>query len=324
MSDPGNISNVFLDWSGTVVDDLPPVIDATNRVMEYYHKPAYSREKFCREFRLPFKEFYDQVLPGVAMDELDVLFKLYDSLLWIVMPLGKGFDTSTEQLARWLELSSEIDYAYLSLDEDGLDVAYELDVGGSSYEAFEQGFLAVLAGAVKVVEEFEVAAKTLKHQRKSRIEKNYDSSGLRFVEPAGLGVEFGFRAFVWNAEEKDDGFTFGSKRGEKKWASAFVELLEVEVESEDLQQLILSNYLDSQEAIDDLTVVSRGSREVQSFPAVWAQYSGLVKELEGYWYTTIVICRGNLVTFHAWSLKPEWELMDETTVEFLSNFKCRQ
>ena len=74
MSGSGNISNVFLDWSGTVVDDLPPVIDATNRVMEYYHKPAYSREKFCREFRLPFKEFYDRVLPGVAMDELDSLY----------------------------------------------------------------------------------------------------------------------------------------------------------------------------------------------------------------------------------------------------------
>jgi hypothetical protein len=149
---------------------------------------------------------------------------------------------------------------------------------------------------------------------------------LRYVEPAGLGLEFGFRAFVWNAEEDEDGggFRFESKRVEKKWASIFVELLEPEVESEDGLKLIMSYYLDSRESIDDLSIVSQGVREVQSFPAFWAQYSGLTKGLEGYWHTTIVNCRPNLVTFHTWSLKPEWELMDETTVEFLSNFKCRQ
>jgi len=71
MPEGSNISNIFLDWSGTIVDDLPPVIDATNRVMEHYRKPVYSRERFCRDFRLPFTDFYDRVIPGVPISELD-------------------------------------------------------------------------------------------------------------------------------------------------------------------------------------------------------------------------------------------------------------
>ncbi len=68
------LRNLLLDWSGTLVDDMPPVIGATNHVLEYYGKPPLSRDEFRRHFRLPFTEFYEEFLPGVPLPELDALF----------------------------------------------------------------------------------------------------------------------------------------------------------------------------------------------------------------------------------------------------------
>lgn len=68
------LRNLLLDWSGTLADDMPPVIGATNHVLELYGRPALSREEFRRHFRLPFSEFYEEFLPDVPMDELEELF----------------------------------------------------------------------------------------------------------------------------------------------------------------------------------------------------------------------------------------------------------
>lgn len=67
--------NLIFDWSGTLVDDLPPVLDATNRVLEVYGRPPLDREQFRERFRLPYREFYDEVLPGVPLDELEDHFR---------------------------------------------------------------------------------------------------------------------------------------------------------------------------------------------------------------------------------------------------------
>ncbi len=66
--------NVLLDWSGTLADDLPPVLAATNAVLDHYGRPPLCRESFRREFRLPFAEFYERVLPGVPIAELDPIY----------------------------------------------------------------------------------------------------------------------------------------------------------------------------------------------------------------------------------------------------------
>ena len=68
------LRNLLLDWSGTLVDDLPPVIGATNHVLEHYGKAAMSREEFRRNFRLPFTDFYAEFLPEVPLHELEALF----------------------------------------------------------------------------------------------------------------------------------------------------------------------------------------------------------------------------------------------------------
>ena len=68
------LRNLLLDWSGTLVDDLPPVIGATNFVLEKYGRPPLSREEFRQQFRLPFTEFYEEYLPDIPLHELDAAF----------------------------------------------------------------------------------------------------------------------------------------------------------------------------------------------------------------------------------------------------------
>ena len=67
--------NVIFDWSGTVVDDLGPVVEATNAVLGRYGVEAMDRETFRREFSLPFVAFYERILPGVEIEELERVFR---------------------------------------------------------------------------------------------------------------------------------------------------------------------------------------------------------------------------------------------------------
>lgn len=68
------LRNLLLDWSGTLVDDLPPVIGATNYVLEQFGRSPLTRDEFRRHFRLPFTEFYEEFLPDVPLPDLDALF----------------------------------------------------------------------------------------------------------------------------------------------------------------------------------------------------------------------------------------------------------
>ena len=40
------MKNVIFDWSGTLVDDLPPVLEATNRIFAHYEREAMDRDEF--------------------------------------------------------------------------------------------------------------------------------------------------------------------------------------------------------------------------------------------------------------------------------------
>jgi len=68
-------SNLIFDWSGTLVDDLGPVIEATNAVLANYQIAALDREGFRRAFRLPYPEFYAEILPGIPLEELEAQFR---------------------------------------------------------------------------------------------------------------------------------------------------------------------------------------------------------------------------------------------------------
>ncbi len=67
--------NLIFDWSGTLVDDLGPVIEATNAVLGKYDIAALDREGFRRVFRLPYRDFYAELLPGISLDELEAHFR---------------------------------------------------------------------------------------------------------------------------------------------------------------------------------------------------------------------------------------------------------
>ncbi|MBC8126962.1 MAG: HAD hydrolase-like protein [Gloeobacteraceae cyanobacterium ES-bin-144] len=67
--------NLIFDWSGTLVDDLGPVIEATNAVLRIYSVPPMDRESFRRSFRLPYREFYTDILPHVPLEELEAHFR---------------------------------------------------------------------------------------------------------------------------------------------------------------------------------------------------------------------------------------------------------
>ena len=67
--------NLIFDWSGTLVDDLGPVIEATNAVLGKYEVAPFDRESFRRAFRLPYPEFYAELLPDVPLEELEAHFR---------------------------------------------------------------------------------------------------------------------------------------------------------------------------------------------------------------------------------------------------------
>jgi phosphoglycolate phosphatase-like HAD superfamily hydrolase/ADP-ribose pyrophosphatase YjhB (NUDIX family) len=68
------IRNIIFDWSGTLVDDLPAVWEATNYVLKNAGLPAMTLEEFRSEFSLPFINFYRRFTPHIPMDKLEEWF----------------------------------------------------------------------------------------------------------------------------------------------------------------------------------------------------------------------------------------------------------
>ena len=68
------IRNIIFDWSGTLVDDLPAVWEATNYVLAQAERPEMSLEQFRAEFCLPFTIFYERHTPHVPLAQLEGWF----------------------------------------------------------------------------------------------------------------------------------------------------------------------------------------------------------------------------------------------------------
>lgn len=68
------VKNLILDWSGTLADDLPSVLATTNRVLTHFGRGEMTLEEFRDRFRLPYTEFYDEVLPEVPIEKLQHLY----------------------------------------------------------------------------------------------------------------------------------------------------------------------------------------------------------------------------------------------------------
>lgn len=68
------IRNLILDWSGTMVDDLEPVLHTTNHVLQSCGQPALSRAEFRRDFCLPIRKFYGARGLQFTLAQLEELF----------------------------------------------------------------------------------------------------------------------------------------------------------------------------------------------------------------------------------------------------------
>ncbi len=68
------IRNIIFDWSGTLVDDLPAVWEATNYVLTQAKKAEMTLDQFRAEFCLPFTIFYDKHTPDVPLPQLEEWF----------------------------------------------------------------------------------------------------------------------------------------------------------------------------------------------------------------------------------------------------------
>jgi len=68
------IRNIIFDWSGTLVDDLPAVWNATNYVLAQAERAEMTLEQFRAEFCLPFTIFYDRHTPHVPLAQLESWF----------------------------------------------------------------------------------------------------------------------------------------------------------------------------------------------------------------------------------------------------------
>lgn len=68
------IRNLILDWSGTLADDLPSVLHAVNGMLRSAGRAELTREEFKARFRLPYTEFFDEMLPGMSVERLQQLY----------------------------------------------------------------------------------------------------------------------------------------------------------------------------------------------------------------------------------------------------------
>ncbi len=132
------IQALILDWSGTMVDDLPPVWRTTNHVFAACGLPAISLEDFRREFCLPVKKFYAPRVPHVSQAKLEEMFlaeyrqhhheitvlphtraflEFCRQARWPVF-IASTVDTETyESLAARFELDGFITQAYIGIED---------------------------------------------------------------------------------------------------------------------------------------------------------------------------------------------------------------
>lgn len=75
------IRNVLLDWSGTLADDLKPVLHATNAIFRDFGRKEMTLDEFRQHFRLPFGNFYAEFLPEATDEGLNILYERFFSAL---------------------------------------------------------------------------------------------------------------------------------------------------------------------------------------------------------------------------------------------------
>lgn len=120
------IRNIIFDWSGTLVDDLPAVWQATNHVFRRAGLGELTLDQFRREFCLPFTRFYDQHLPQVPINQLEEWFhghfrEAQDSV--VELPFARDFleFCRARQLRTFLLSTMHPDHFAVQVQRNGFD-----------------------------------------------------------------------------------------------------------------------------------------------------------------------------------------------------------
>jgi phosphoglycolate phosphatase len=71
------IRNVIFDWSGTLCNDMPPVLAGINGVLGDFGIDALSEAEFREAFCLPYENFYRALLPDDSDWDLEDLERRY-------------------------------------------------------------------------------------------------------------------------------------------------------------------------------------------------------------------------------------------------------
>ena len=127
----------IFDWSGTLVDDMGPTLDATNAVLRQFDKDPMTWEEFRSRFRLPYSEFYEEVLPGVPLAELEDHFRAgFRGSGQAVRPLE-----GTAEFLDWCRENGVRMFVLTSMDAD--DFASQVAAFGFE-DHFEESYAGVL------------------------------------------------------------------------------------------------------------------------------------------------------------------------------------
>jgi phosphoglycolate phosphatase len=127
----------IFDWSGTLVDDMGPTLDATNAVLRQFGKEPMTWEEFRSRFRLPYSEFYEEMLPGVPLAELEDHFRAgFRDSGQAVRPLE-----GTVEFLDWCRENGVRMFVLTSMDADN----FASQVAAFGFEDhFEQSYAGVL------------------------------------------------------------------------------------------------------------------------------------------------------------------------------------
>jgi phosphoglycolate phosphatase-like HAD superfamily hydrolase len=139
------LRNLLLDWSGTLADDLGPVLAATNAIFREYGRPDLTREEFRTHFRLPFTEFYAEFLPEATLEGLEPLYEKFFSGLHDevdLLPGAREFLDFCQRSGRRIFLLSTIKASHFDAQAGRLGVR----------EAFEHPYVEILDKREKIRE----------------------------------------------------------------------------------------------------------------------------------------------------------------------------
>ena len=125
------IKNLLLDWSGTLADDLGPVLQATNAIFRDFGRREMSREEFRQTFRLPFSGFYAEYLPEATTEGLEVLYERFFAELQDtveLLPGARDFLDFCHGTGRRIFLLSTIKRCHFETQAGRLGVLHDFEV----------------------------------------------------------------------------------------------------------------------------------------------------------------------------------------------------